>query len=135
LNFIGVEEVDFAKGDGLVPVVAQEAVTGKILMLAYANREALERTMITGFAHYFSRRRGRLWRKGEDSGHVQRVMRVQVDCDGDSLVYVVEQTGPDATRAKKAASTEALWSGSERSPRCVFTTMIAPLNSPLAASA
>ncbi|TLX97946.1 MAG: phosphoribosyl-AMP cyclohydrolase [Thaumarchaeota archaeon] len=94
MNFIGVEEVDFAKGDGLVPVVAQEAVTGKILMLAYANREALERTMITGFAHYFSRRRGRLWRKGEDSGHVQRVMRVQVDCDGDSLVYVVEQTGP-----------------------------------------
>ncbi len=94
MNFIGVEEVDFAKGNGLVPVVAQEAVTGRILMLAYANREALERTMDTGFAHYFSRSRGRLWKKGEDSGHVQRVERVQVDCDGDSLVYVVQQTGP-----------------------------------------
>jgi len=94
LNFIGVEEVDFGKGKGLVPVVAQEAVTGRILMLAYANREALERTMSTGFAHYFSRSRGRLWRKGEDSGHVQRVKKVRVDCDGDSLVYVVEQTGP-----------------------------------------
>jgi len=94
LNFIGVEEVDFGKGKGLVPVVAQDAVTGRILMLAYANREALERTMNTGFAHYFSRRRGRLWRKGEDSGHVQRVKKVRVDCDGDSLVYVVEQTGP-----------------------------------------
>ena len=94
MNFIGVEEVDFGKGKGLVPVVAQEAVTGRILMLAYANREALERTMSTGFAHYFSRSRGRLWRKGEDSGHVQRVKKVRVDCDGDSLVYVVEQTGP-----------------------------------------
>ena len=94
MKFIGVEEVDFAKGDGLVPVVAQEAVSGRVLMLAYANREALERTVKTGFAHYFSRRRGRLWRKGEDSGHVQRVVRVHVDCDGDSLVYVVEQTGP-----------------------------------------
>ena len=94
MKFVGVEDVDFAKGDGLVPVVAQEAATGRILMLAYANREALERTMNTGLAHYFSRSRGRLWRKGEDSGHVQRVMTVQVDCDGDSLVYVVEQTGP-----------------------------------------
>jgi phosphoribosyl-AMP cyclohydrolase len=94
MNFIGVEEIDFAKGDGLVPVVAQEAATGRILMLAYANREALERTMDTGFAHYFSRSRGRLWRKGEDSGHVQHVKSVLVDCDGDSLVYVVEQTGP-----------------------------------------
>ena len=80
--------------DGLVPVVAQESRSGDVLMLAYADREALERTLATGQAHYFSRSRRSLWRKGETSGHVQRVVEVRLDCDGDSLLYRVEQTGP-----------------------------------------
>jgi phosphoribosyl-AMP cyclohydrolase / phosphoribosyl-ATP pyrophosphohydrolase len=80
--------------DGLVPVVAQESRSGDVLMLAYANREALERTAATGQAHYYSRSRAALWRKGESSGHVQAVRDVRVDCDGDAVLYRVEQTGP-----------------------------------------
>lgn len=79
---------------GLVPVVAQEAETGEVLMLAWANREALERTVATGAAHYWSRSRGSLWRKGDTSGHVQEVVDVRADCDGDAVLYRVRQTGP-----------------------------------------
>jgi phosphoribosyl-ATP pyrophosphohydrolase/phosphoribosyl-AMP cyclohydrolase len=80
--------------DGLVPVVTQESRSGDVLMVAYANREALDRTLSTGLAHYFSRSRGTLWQKGESSTHVQRVTEVRLDCDGDAVLYRVEQTGP-----------------------------------------
>jgi phosphoribosyl-AMP cyclohydrolase / phosphoribosyl-ATP pyrophosphohydrolase len=80
--------------DGLVPVVAQESRSGDVLMLAYANREALARTAATGQAHYYSRSRAALWRKGETSGHDQAVREIRVDCDGDAILYRVEQTGP-----------------------------------------
>ena len=80
--------------DGLVPVVTQESRTGDVLMVAFANRDALDRTLSTGLAHYFSRSRGALWQKGETSGHVQRVTEVRLDCDGDAVLYRVEQTGP-----------------------------------------
>ena len=80
--------------DGLVPVVAQDSRSGDVLMVAYANREALERTADTGQAHYYSRSRAALWRKGESSGHEQAVRDIRVDCDGDAVLYRVEQTGP-----------------------------------------
>jgi len=80
--------------DGLVPVVAQESRSGDVLMVAYADRDALARTAETGYAHYFSRSRRTLWRKGETSGHVQRVREIRLDCDGDTVLYRVEQTGP-----------------------------------------
>jgi phosphoribosyl-AMP cyclohydrolase / phosphoribosyl-ATP pyrophosphohydrolase len=80
--------------DGLVPVVTQESRSGDVLMVAFANRDALDRTLSTGLAHYFSRSRGTLWQKGETSGHVQRVTEVRLDCDGDAVLYRVEQTGP-----------------------------------------
>src|SRR5919106_1464222 len=79
--------------DGLVPVVAQESRTGDVLMVAYANREALERTAATGKAHYYSRSRAALWQKGETSGHGQAVRQIRLDCDGDTVLYRVEQTG------------------------------------------
>jgi len=79
--------------DGLVAVVAQEAASGKVLTLAWANRDALDKTAASGEAHYWSRSRGRLWRKGEQSGHVQRVREIRLDCDRDALLYVVEQIG------------------------------------------
>jgi len=82
-------ELDF--GDGLLPVVAQDAESGEVLMLAYADREAVTRTRETGLAHYYSRSRDELWQKGETSGHVQRVEEVRVDCDGDALLYLVDQ--------------------------------------------
>ena len=80
--------------DGLVPVVTQESRSGDVLMVAYANRDALDRTLSTGMAHYFSRSRGKLWQKGETSEHVQHVVEVRLDCDGDAVLYRVEQTGP-----------------------------------------
>lgn len=80
--------------DGLVPVVTQESRSGDVLMVAFANRDALDRTLTTGLAHYYSRSRGVLWQKGETSAHIQRVVEVRLDCDGDTILYRVEQTGP-----------------------------------------
>ena len=79
--------------DGLVPVIAQEVATGKVLMFAWMNREALKLTAESGEAVYWSRSRKKLWRKGEDSGHVQRVMEIRLDCDEDVLLLTVEQVG------------------------------------------
>ncbi len=79
---------------GLVAVIAQDAETGEVRMMAFANEAAVEQTLETGFAHFFSRSRQRLWKKGESSGHVMRVRSVWVDCDGDTLVYLVEPEGP-----------------------------------------
>ena len=88
-----VQNVRF-DGGGLVPVVAQDAATGDVLTLAYANREALEKTLATGEAHFYSRSRRELWRKGETSGNTQRVVEVRLDCDGDAVLYRVEPRGP-----------------------------------------
>jgi phosphoribosyl-AMP cyclohydrolase len=79
--------------DGLVPAVAQDADSGEVLMLAYADREAVERTLETDLAHYYSRSREELWQKGATSGNVQRVAEVRVDCDGDALLYRIDQAG------------------------------------------
>lgn len=80
--------------DGLVPAIAQQVGTGEVLMMAWMDRESLEQTIATGDATYFSRSRGRLWTKGETSGNRQRVVRIAADCDGDTLLLQVEQTGP-----------------------------------------
>jgi phosphoribosyl-AMP cyclohydrolase len=85
--------IDFDKAGGLVPAVAQDADTGQVLMLAWMNREAFEETVRTGQACYYSRSRGRLWRKGEESGHVQEVRGVYIDCDGDTVLLKVKQVG------------------------------------------
>jgi phosphoribosyl-AMP cyclohydrolase len=79
--------------DGLVPAVAQDANTGRVLTLAWMNRESLEKTAATGEAHYWSRSRRKLWRKGETSGHVQRVREIRLDCDDDAILLLVEQVG------------------------------------------
>ncbi|PSP85737.1 phosphoribosyl-AMP cyclohydrolase [Halobacteriales archaeon QS_1_68_17] len=77
----------------LLPAVAQDADSGQVLMLAYVTPEAVDRTVETGLAHYYSRSRSELWQKGTTSGHVQRVREVRVDCDGDALLYLVDQEG------------------------------------------
>jgi phosphoribosyl-AMP cyclohydrolase len=79
--------------DGLVAAVAQDAASGKVLTLAWMNRDALARTADTREAHYWSRSRGKLWRKGEQSGHVQRVRDIRLDCDSDAILLLVEQVG------------------------------------------
>jgi phosphoribosyl-AMP cyclohydrolase len=85
--------IDFDKSGGLVPAIAQDADTGEVLMLAWMNRAAYEETLRTGRACYYSRSRGKLWRKGEESGHVQEVKGVFVDCDADTILLKVHQVG------------------------------------------
>jgi phosphoribosyl-AMP cyclohydrolase len=84
---------DFSNGK-LVAAIAQDAESGEVLMLAWMNEEAYRETLATSQATYYSRSRGRLWRKGEESGHVQRVREVRFDCDGDAILLLVDQTGP-----------------------------------------
>ena len=84
---------NFSRGDGLLPAIAQDASTGEVLMLAFMNAESFAETLASGEAVYFSRSRGRLWRKGEESGHVQKVQSVYVDCDGDTILLKVDQAG------------------------------------------
>jgi phosphoribosyl-AMP cyclohydrolase len=85
--------------DGLVPAIAQEAESGDVLMMAWMNREALARTAATGEAVYWSRSRGRLWHKGESSGHVQKVHEIRLDCDADVVLLKVTQAGHDPSIA------------------------------------
>ena len=85
--------IDFQKSGGLVPAIAQDAATGQVLMLAWMNQEAFEETVRTGRAVYFSRSRQRLWRKGEESGHVQEVKEILFDCDADTILLKVHQIG------------------------------------------
>jgi phosphoribosyl-ATP pyrophosphohydrolase/phosphoribosyl-AMP cyclohydrolase len=87
------KKLDFKKGNGLIPVVVQEAKSKKMLMLAYTNEEALEKTLSTGYAHYWSRSRNKLWMKGETSGHTQKIKDIIVDCDYDTILFLVEQKG------------------------------------------
>ncbi|HVX64735.1 MAG TPA: phosphoribosyl-AMP cyclohydrolase [Pirellulales bacterium] len=84
---------DFSKGDGLIPAIAQDAETGEVLMLGFMNAESYAETLARGQAVYFSRSRNRLWHKGEESGHVQDVEAVLVDCDGDTILLKVRQRG------------------------------------------
>jgi len=93
---------------GLVPVIAQDVATRDVLTLAYANREALEKTLLSGEAHYHSRSRSELWRKGATSGNTQRVVEVKLDCDADTLLYMVEPRGPACHTGEKS---------------CFFTTL------------
>ena len=90
---LAISDLDFEKFSGLIPVIAQEQASGKVLMLAYANLEAVRKTQETGYAHYWSRSRNTLWKKGESSGHIQKITEVLVDCDEDTLIYKVSQTG------------------------------------------
>jgi phosphoribosyl-AMP cyclohydrolase len=86
-------KLDFKKGGGILPALAQDYKSGKVLMLAYMNREAYQLTLDTGEAHYWSRTRGKIWHKGETSGNIQIVKEIMVDCDHDTILLKVEQLG------------------------------------------
>jgi phosphoribosyl-AMP cyclohydrolase len=85
--------LDFKKMNGLIPAIAQDAESGEVLMMAFMNPEAWSKTLDTGIAHYWSRSRNTLWKKGESSGHVQQVKEIRVDCDGDCVLLRVRQIG------------------------------------------
>lgn len=91
-----MQKIDFAKGNGLVPVIVQDYQSGEVLMMAYMNQAAWNKTRRTGKAHFYSRSRGGLWFKGEESGHFQEVKDVLVDCDNDTLLLRVKQRGGGA---------------------------------------
>ena len=89
-----IKILDFSKIQGnLLPVVAQDYQTNEILMMAFANEEAIRKSLETGYAHYYSRSRDVLWKKGETSGHIQEIQRVITDCDNDSLIFKIKQIG------------------------------------------
>lgn len=98
---VPVGSVNFAKGSGLVPAIAQDVQTGKVLMLAYMNQQALETTLREGRACYWSRSRNELWRKGDTSGDIQIVKEVLVDCDEDTILLLVEQKGQGACHTRR----------------------------------
>lgn len=89
-----IDDIDFEKGGGLVPVIVQDINTKDVLTLAYANRESLELTVKTSNSWFWSRSRQKLWMKGEESGNTQKVKEVLVDCDFDAIIYLVEPSGP-----------------------------------------
>jgi phosphoribosyl-AMP cyclohydrolase len=95
-EFISMEKIDFAKGEGLVPVIVQDYRSREVLMVAYMNREAWKMTQKTGKAHYYSRSRRGLWLKGEESGHFQEIKKAFIDCDNDTLLLQVKQLGGGA---------------------------------------
>jgi phosphoribosyl-AMP cyclohydrolase len=86
-------QLDFEKSGGLIPAIAQDAATGEVLMMAYINAESWKLTLDTGIAHYWSRSRNKLWKKGESSGNVQEVREIRVDCDSDCVLFKVNQIG------------------------------------------
>lgn len=94
MSSVKVSELKFDLATGLVPVVTQDWQTREVLMVAYANEEAIRRTVETKYAHYWSRSRRSLWRKGETSGNTQTLKDIFVDCDYDTIIYLVEQKGP-----------------------------------------
>jgi len=104
-------KVDFDKNNGLVPVIVQDVDTNEVLMLAYMNEEALKLTQKTGYAHYFSRSRNKIWKKGESSGHTQEVKEILIDCDNDTILLKVKQNGVACHTGRKSCFFTKLDSG------------------------
>lgn len=98
-------------GDGLIPAIAQQFDTGEVLMLAWMTLESLDETLTTGRVCYWSRSRGKLWRKGESSGQVQQLKELRLDCDGDTLLLLVDQTGPACHTGRRSCFYNALRGG------------------------
>ncbi|KOR30457.1 phosphoribosyl-AMP cyclohydrolase [Achromatium sp. WMS2] len=96
-----IENIDFAKGNGLVTTIAQDAATGEVLMVAYMNAESFQRTLQTKEAVYWSRSRQCLWHKGDQSGNIQKVKSIYLDCDGDAILLKIEQVGNAACHTGK----------------------------------
>ena len=96
-----IDEIDFQKENGLVPVIVQDINTNEVLTLAYTNKDSLELTQKTGNSWFWSRSRKKLWMKGEESGNIQKVKKILVDCDSDAIIYLVETSGPACHTGQK----------------------------------
>ncbi len=96
-----IDDIDFEKSGGLIPIIVQDADTKDVLTLAYSNKESLELTKKTGQSWFWSRSRNKLWMKGEESGNTQKVKEILVDCDSDAIIYLVEPLGPACHTGEK----------------------------------
>ena len=96
-----IDDIDFEKSGGLVPIIVQDANSKEVLTLAYSNKESLELTRKTGNSWFYSRSRNKLWMKGEESGNTQKVKDILVDCDSDAIIYLVEPSGPACHTGEK----------------------------------
>ena len=117
-----IEKIDWEKMDGLIPVVTQEASTNEVLMLAYMDKEALSLTLETNIAHYFSRSKQRIWKKGESSGHTQEVVDIMIDCDDDTILLKVNQIGVACHTGRKSCFFTSMKTNEEVLPVEVDTT-------------
>ena len=114
--------IDFEKQDGLIPVITQDNTTSEVLMLAYMNKEAVQLTLNTSYAHYFSRSKQRIWKKGESSGHTQAIKSIMMDCDNDTLLLKVDQEGVACHTGRKSCFFTDVSSGNTTSEVEVDTT-------------
>ncbi len=117
-----IDTIDFEKQDGLIPVITQDNQTNEVLMLAYMNKEALELTLSTNFAHYFSRSKQRIWKKGESSNHTQEVVSISLDCDNDTILLKVNQNGVACHTGRKSCFFTDIKTGETTSEVEVDTT-------------
>lgn len=117
-----INKIDWEKMGGLIPVVTQEVDTNEVLMLAYMDKEALELTLKTNIAHYFSRSKQRIWKKGESSGHIQEVIDILIDCDDDTILLKVKQTGVACHTGRKSCFFTSMKTNKEVSKIEVDTT-------------
>ncbi len=117
-----IDTIDWEKMDGLIPVVTQEASTNEVLMLAYMDKEALTLTLESNIAHYFSRSKQRIWKKGESSGHTQEIVDIMLDCDNDTILLKVNQTGVACHTGRKSCFFTSMKTNEEVLPVEVDTT-------------
>jgi len=117
-----INKIDWEKMQGLIPVVTQEASTNEVLMLAYMDKEALNLTLETNIAHYFSRSKQRIWKKGESSGHTQEVVDIMIDCDDDTILLKVNQNGVACHTGRKSCFFTSMKTNEEVLPVEVDTT-------------
>jgi len=115
-------KLDFSKG--LLPAIAQESSTKDVLMLGFVNEEAVRLTLETGYAHYFSRSKERIWKKGEESGHLQKIVDILVDCDNDTVLYMVEQIGVACHTGAKSCFFTSLGSGKQVLEKEIDTSVV-----------
>jgi len=118
-----IDTIDFEKSNGIIPVITQDNETNEVLMLAYMDKEALELTLTTNYAHYFSRSKQRIWKKGESSNHTQEVISISLDCDNDTILLKVKQNGVACHTGRKSCFFTDLKSGETTSEIEVDTTV------------
>ncbi len=117
-----IDNIDFEKQDGLIPVITQDNTTNEVLMLAYMDKEAVQLTLDTSYAHYFSRSKQRIWKKGESSGHTQAIKSIMMDCDNDTLLIKVKQEGVACHTGRKSCFFTNVQTGTTTSDIEVDTT-------------